>query len=156
MSRKRQNTSQHATRQDPFPTTPSSSSTGFATFQRASTSTLKSRVIKSAVRTLPSLRTAHLQSLHGLNTSFVTSVRASLLTSPGLNVSQLANEYLAYLANLKQQYAPPATTTVLTFGTGDCGQLGFGIDEGGRTYCNPNPVLRLAHTHPPSQTPTSW
>ena len=142
MSRKRQNTSQHATRQDPNPLTPGrsseSSSVNTGSFPTASRSTIKGRVIHKARRTgLPStLRTAHLQNLHSLNSTFFKTIQETLKPDPSTTTKSksiaaisLCGEFLSYQATLDNAYSPPLTTTLLTFGTGDCGQLGFGIDD---------------------------
>jgi regulator of chromosome condensation len=90
----------------------------------------------SAHRSLPNLRSQHLLNNHLLNKSFLSSIVRELNGNkqPGhavdtTDLTDLCNEYLDYAKAIKSKYQPPEATTVLTFGTGDCGQLGFGIDE---------------------------
>ena len=97
-------------------------------FQRADANVVAKRKIVTASR--PS-RSALLEShIESLNESFAAWVEAQAADSgkAGVSWADAVYEYLAYVRQLREHYRQQ-DGIVLSFGTGDCGQLGHGKDE---------------------------
>ena len=97
-------------------------------FARASKSAIKKRrTVRAAkgkkVRDVMTYE--HARHMKALNESFGGWVRAAATDALWLDAAQ---EYVAFATQIEERYLARAGE-VMTFGTGDCGQLGHGVEE---------------------------
>mmetsp|Transcript_17175 Transcript_17175/g.34405 ORF Transcript_17175/g.34405 Transcript_17175/m.34405 type:complete len:551 (+) Transcript_17175:80-1732(+) len=125
-----------------------SSSLGNALSGNASTTSLgNARRTVAVKKGAHGLKAEYLRGMGGLNASFVNHcVNAKAPSSAPLDFIEASLDYIAYASDLSATYLSPPLTTICTFGSGDCGQLAFGIDDDSQTIVKrPRKVMALAH-----------
>ncbi|GMH67805.1 hypothetical protein TL16_g04773 [Triparma laevis f. inornata] len=91
-----------------------------------------------------SLKGEYLKNLAGLNNTFVQYCSSNSNSS---DFVEAAKDYLSYARDLRATYRDSGLTSILTFGSGDCGQLAHGIDEDDEMIVSkPRKVMTLAHS----------
>ena len=95
-------------------------------FSRASFGTLSNRRIVSAKRV--DKRQEYIRHVKALNESFSTWFNQQIRMSPGANLITATQDWLDYRLRLEERYLK-TYGEVLTFGSGDCGQLAHGMDK---------------------------
>lgn len=93
-------------------------------FSRADCETMKSRKVLS---TRQQEYDRHIQAL---NESFLQSVKDHLVFDPEKSWKDNMMEYLAHVRYIESRFGE-AKGSVLTFGSGDCGQLAHGVERQG-------------------------
>ena len=115
-------------------------------FNRADSNTIQSRRI---LRTRQQEYDRHIQSL---NASYLQSIIEHLKHDPEKIWKDIMMEYLSYARHIEERFGE-AKGSVLTFGSGDCGQLAHGVERDGDmivkfprqvTGLNAHHVTRLA------------
>ncbi|OWY90794.1 Regulator of chromosome condensation (RCC1), partial [Phytophthora megakarya] len=95
-------------------------------FPRASTQVLKARKIVTATPTTRPQEAA--RQLTALNRAFVANLKTQWAHNKADTWAQNMKEYLSYAREIDAKFGGHAGQ-VLTFGSGDCGQLGHGVEE---------------------------
>ncbi|OQR93933.1 regulator of chromosome condensation (RCC1), partial [Thraustotheca clavata] len=99
------------------------STNGFGSFSKASSDIIRSRRIVSATRTTERKRHAY-----ALNQSFYQGIKLQHLQNAKGSWIENMKEYLSYVQEIEGRYGDKSGV-VFAFGSGDCGQLGHGVDE---------------------------
>ena len=98
--------------------------------------------VKKSSSTRP-LTAEYLRHMQSLNASFLSHILAA---PQGGTFTEPCLDYLSYVGDLAARYQQGERTSILTFGSGDCGQLAHGIEEDNELMCKrPRAVLDL-HT----------
>jgi len=101
-------------------------SSGPGVFSRASFGTLQSRKMVSAKRA--DRRSEYVRHVKALNHTFSVWFRAEIARDPGACLASGAQNWLDYRSRLEERYLR-CHGEVLTFGSGDCGQLAHGMSD---------------------------
>lgn len=81
--------------------------------------------------------------VRALNSAFASWALAQLEKAPGTAILEAARDYVAYATDLEAQFLT-AHTDVLSFGSGDCGQLAHGLESERDTIVgSPRRILSL-------------
>ncbi|ETI36877.1 hypothetical protein F441_16983 [Phytophthora nicotianae CJ01A1] len=107
-------------------TAPSGPSDEAGSFPRAPTQVLKARRIVTATPTSRTQEAA--RQLAALNRAFVSNVKAQWAHNKADSWVQNMKEYLSYAREIDAKFGAHAGQ-MLTFGSGDCGQLGHGVED---------------------------
>ncbi|CAH0480422.1 unnamed protein product [Peronospora belbahrii] len=112
-----------------------------SSFPRASNHVLKARKIVTATPTSRAQEaTRHLRAL---NRAFVTNIKTQWTHNKEGNWIQSMKEYLNYALVIEASFGDH-TGQILTFGSGDCGQLGHGVEEDDLMVPYPRVIRSLA------------
>lgn len=106
----------------------SQSSSFTSSFPRASNDTLVSRRMVRAKKAHEDKKAEFAKHIEALNRQFKTWFKATLSEKPDQLYTAAAQDYLDHLAALQARYLR-THGEVLTFGSGDCGQLAHGVEE---------------------------
>ena len=96
-------------------------------FKRASADTLSSRRIVTALRQ-PDKKRQFARHIEALNKSFFQWFKDQINENPFGDFASGVQDYVDYCISLEEQYLRKHGE-VLTFGSGDCGQLAHGMEE---------------------------
>ncbi|GMH68573.1 hypothetical protein TrRE_jg2730, partial [Triparma retinervis] len=108
---------------------------------------LRRKVKVSSASLSKPLTHQYLRSMRGLNSSFLAHLLSSSRSlGPSASLIEPCLDYLSYTSDLSARYQQGERTSLLTFGSGDCGQLAHGIESDNDLMCKkPKSVLDL-HT----------
>lgn len=102
------------------------SSSGPGTFQRATPNTLASR--RMIIPKVSNKKKEFAKYIKELNRSFATYFRECVANDPNQFLVDAVQDYIDYANQLEDRYLR-SYGEVMTFGSGDCGQLAHGVDE---------------------------
>jgi regulator of chromosome condensation len=75
-----------------------------------------------------SLSSEHTRRMIALNNAFVSSIQSALIQNPSSDFEDAGKDYCEYVKQLNKRLKP-IPGNVFSWGSGDCGQLGHGVDD---------------------------